>query len=85
MGIIKTVKTAILIFGFIRKIKENKAMANLMKWFQGKKTYLMTIVWIVYKIGGSSGWWSENAAIETLIIGSGAVALRAGVKDSGLK
>ena len=60
--------------------KENKMIGGLMKWLDGKKTYLLACLWMVYKVGVSSGWWPENPTIEALLIGGGAAALREAVE-----
>lgn len=83
MGIIKNIKTLFIVLKVIKKVKENEKMEKIISWFSGKKTYLFTAGWAIYKIGVASGWLEENPAIEAILVGGGAASLRAGVKKSG--
>lgn len=60
-------------------VKENKMLQSAIGWLDGRKTYLFTIGWGVYKIGISQAWWPENHQIETILLGGGALSLREAV------
>ncbi len=71
-----------LYFTVKKIVKESEMIQQILTWLNGKKTYLAALGWVVYKVGSGSGWWPENHNIETLLIGSGAVALREGIKKA---
>jgi hypothetical protein len=58
-------------------------MKSLIKWLQGKKTYLISIGWIIYGVlytgFHTHKWTSFGGAITYLFSGAGAITLKAGL------
>ena len=55
----------------------------MLKWLEGKKTYITAILLVVYNVGIALGWWTMDneiiIAINTVLAGFGLGFLRAGV------
>lgn len=68
-----------------KAVKENKMLGAITMWLNGKKTYLLLLLWTAYKVGVSSGWWPESPQIEAVLLGGAGIALREGVSKSEKK
>ena len=57
-----------------------------MNWLQGKKTYIIALLFGVFNFGASIGWWTLDSAIWTainsILAGLGWGFMRAGVEKS---
>lgn len=50
-----------------------------MSWFDGKKTYLVAAVALIYLVGSDLGWWPLNQEVLGILGALGLASLRAGV------
>jgi hypothetical protein len=55
-------------------------MQNLLTFFAGKKTYLVSIGALVYAVGIHLGWWQHSADIDIVFGSSAALTIRAAIK-----
>lgn len=51
----------------------------LLDWFDGRKTYFVALIAVVYLIGADVGWWPLNETILALFGFGGLASLRAGL------
>lgn len=60
-------------------------MLNFIKWLDGKKAYLLGLVAIIYALSGLYlGKIDSATAMDMIWAGLTAIALRAGIKKSGI-
>ena len=57
-------------------------LTKLMAATDGKKTYIFVIIWMVYRIAVSKGWFVEAPILETFLLGGAGLSLRDGVAKS---
>lgn len=59
-------------------------MTNIIGWFDGKKTYILGALTVIYGVLGLSlGHLDQNQAVQFILTGLGMISLRVGVKKSG--
>ncbi len=55
--------------------------ANLVAFFSGKKTYLVSVATLVYALGIQFGWWpSSSDPIVVMLFGAGGITLRTAIR-----
>ena len=61
-------------------------MQSILNFLNGKKTYITAILFAVFNLGVTLGWWTVDdvtiKAVDTLLAALGFGFLRAGVKKS---
>jgi len=57
-------------------------LSKLIGATDGKKTYIFVIVWMVYRIGITKGWFPEALVLETFLLGGAGLSLRDGITKS---
>jgi hypothetical protein len=61
-------------------------MQSVLLWLQGKKTYIVAAIALLFNIGVSMGWWVQDdkvwQAIDGIFAALGLASLRAGVTKS---
>jgi fucose 4-O-acetylase-like acetyltransferase len=86
MKIFNGIKASVYRFFIMKTLKkvakENNMLGTILRWLDGKKTYLFSIAYFIQKLGVASGWWEENAAVEAFLLSGGAMSLREGVKKA---
>lgn len=55
-------------------------MKEVLEFLDGRKTYIVAALGIIYIFGGDQGWWRLNEAIAGMLGFGGIVTLRAGMK-----
>ena len=55
----------------------------LLDWLDGRKTYLIAMVGVVYVFGSTVGWWPCDERVLGLLGFGGIAALRKGIDKSG--
>lgn len=58
------------------RLLEAIPMNKMWEYLQGKKSYLFTILWGLYRIAVSHGWMAENATLETSLIAGAGLSFR---------
>lgn len=55
-------------------------MQALLTFLEGKKTYVVAAIAVLYLFGGDQGWWKLNESILGILGFGGLAALRSGIK-----
>jgi len=58
-------------------------MSQIIQLLEGRKTYIVSALAIIYLIGSDLGWWPRNNEVLAILGFGGLAALRAGVQKSG--
>lgn len=51
-------------------------LTNILNWTNGKKTYIFSLLWVIYKMAVVHNWIQTNGDLETILLGGGALSLR---------
>jgi len=55
-------------------------MQEILKLVDGRKTYLVATVAVIYLFGADQHWWTESTRVTEILMFGGLAALRAGMK-----
>ncbi len=58
-------------------------MKRVAELLNGRKTYILAVLGIVYLLGGSEGWWEVREEVLGVLGFGAAGALRMGMKNGG--